>query len=47
MKKALDLGATVMMPVMPVMEIGAMAVLIDPSGAPYGLWQAGTFAGSG
>jgi predicted enzyme related to lactoylglutathione lyase len=46
-KKALDLGASVMMPVTPVMEIGTMAILTDPSGAPYGLWQAGTFSGFG
>lgn len=35
------------MPVMAVMDIGTMAILLDPAGAPYGLWQAGTFSGFG
>jgi uncharacterized protein len=46
-KKAIDLGATVFMPVMAVMDLGTMAILADPAGAPFGLWQAGTFAGFG
>jgi predicted enzyme related to lactoylglutathione lyase len=45
--QATGLGATVMMPAMAVMDLGTMAVLFDPAGAPYGLWQPGTFAGFG
>ena len=32
-------GGTIMMPVMDVMDAGRMAIAIDPSGAPFGLWQ--------
>ena len=39
------LGASVMMPVMQVMDIGSMAILIDPFGATFGFWQPGVFAG--
>jgi predicted enzyme related to lactoylglutathione lyase len=46
-KKATELGANVMMPVMDVMELGKMAILIDLAGAPFGLWQPGTFKGFG
>jgi len=46
-ERATELGATVMMPAMPVMDLGHMAVLTDPSGAPFGLWQPGTFHGFG
>jgi predicted enzyme related to lactoylglutathione lyase len=45
--KATALGATVVMPAMQVMTAGTMAVLLDPSGATYGLWQADQFAGFG
>jgi predicted enzyme related to lactoylglutathione lyase len=45
--KASELGASAMMPVTNVMDLGTMAILIDPSGAPFGLWQAGTFNGFG
>jgi len=44
---ALAQGASIAMPVMGVMEAGTMAVLLDPSGATYGLWQANQFAGFG
>lgn len=44
---ALALGATAAMPVMDVMDLGRMAILQDPTGAPFGLWQAGTFTGFG
>ncbi|MBD3580380.1 MULTISPECIES: VOC family protein [Streptomyces] len=30
-----------------VMDLGRMAVLSDPTGAVYGIWQAGTFRGAG
>jgi predicted enzyme related to lactoylglutathione lyase len=45
--KAVALGASVTMPVMPVMELGSMALLVDPTGAAFGLWQPGTFQGFG
>jgi predicted enzyme related to lactoylglutathione lyase len=45
--QAVELGANVTMPVMPVMELGTMALLVDPTGALFGLWQPGTFAGFG
>jgi hypothetical protein len=44
---AVSAGATVLAPPMDVMEAGRMAVLLDPSGAAFSLWQAGTHAGSG
>lgn len=44
---ALDLGASVATPAMAVMDLGSMAVLLDPTGARYGLWQPGTFQGFG
>jgi predicted enzyme related to lactoylglutathione lyase len=38
-------GAQVPAPVMPVADLGQQAVLVDPTGAPLGAWQAGTFPG--
>ena len=38
-------GAEGAAPVMPVDELGTQAVLADPTGAAFGLWQAGTFSG--
>ncbi len=38
-------GATVVSPAMDVADLGRQAVLIDPSGAPVGTWQPGTFPG--
>ena len=46
-KCALNLGASVVAPVMDVMDLGKMALLLDPAGAPFGFWQAGTFLGFG
>jgi hypothetical protein len=40
-------GATVVVPRTDVMELGSMAILIDPVGATFGLWQPGTFHGFG
>ncbi|HWD95956.1 MAG TPA: VOC family protein [Acidimicrobiales bacterium] len=40
-------GASTLVPRMDVMDIGAMAVLIDPVGATFGLWQPATFHGFG
>jgi predicted enzyme related to lactoylglutathione lyase len=44
---SLELGATAMMPAMNVMDLGKMAILIDPVGAAYGLWQPASFHGFG
>lgn len=38
-------GARVLAPPMPVDDLGVQAVLVDPAGATFGLWQAGTFGG--
>jgi predicted enzyme related to lactoylglutathione lyase len=38
-------GASVVGPAMPVADLGVQAVLLDPTGAPFGLWQPGTFPG--
>jgi predicted enzyme related to lactoylglutathione lyase len=35
-----------MMPPMDVMEFGRMAMAADPTGAVFGLWQAGTHSGA-
>jgi predicted enzyme related to lactoylglutathione lyase len=37
--KAKELGATIMRDVMPVMDMGFLSILIDPTGAALGLWQ--------
>ena len=42
-----DAGGTVMAEPMDVMDLGRMAVFADPSGAVFGVWQPGTFAGAG
>ena len=38
-------GAEIVSPPAPVADLGTQAVLIDPTGAPLGAWQAGTFPG--
>ena len=40
-------GGTALTPVIDVGPLGRMAILADPSGAPFGLWQAGTMIGAG
>ncbi len=45
--KAAELGATVVMPVMDVMEEGRMSIIMDPTGATVGLWQAKNHPGAG
>jgi len=40
------LGGSVAMPPMDVMGAGHMAVLMDPAGAAFGLWQPGTHTGA-
>ena len=44
--RAPEHGGTVLAPVMDVGPLGRMAILADPSGATFGLWQAGTMIGA-
>ncbi len=45
--RAEALGASVIVGPTPVMDQGTMALLLDPTGAVHGLWQADTFTGFG
>ncbi len=45
--KATELGATVIMPTMDVMESGRMAAISDPTGGGIFFWEAGTHHGAG
>jgi predicted enzyme related to lactoylglutathione lyase len=38
-------GGQVLVPAMPVGDLGVMAVVTDPTGATIGVWQPGTFVG--
>ncbi len=40
-------GAQVVVAPMPVLDLGTMSVLVDPTGASFGLWQSGRHAGAG
>lgn len=42
-----EAGGTVMAEPMDVMDLGRMAIFADPTGAVFGIWQAGTFPGAG
>lgn len=44
--KAKELGATVMKDPFDVMDVGRMAVIQDPTGAVFAIWQAGTNKGA-
>ena len=44
--RARDAGAQVLFDPMTIMELGAMAVLVDPTGAVFGLWQPGSHTGA-
>jgi hypothetical protein len=44
--KAAELGATVTVPAMQVMEYGSLAFIQDPTGAHVGLWQPGKHFGA-
>ena len=44
--KAKDLGATVLMEPMQIMDAGSMFFIIDPVGAAIGFWQSGTHDGA-
>jgi uncharacterized protein len=41
-----EAGGSVIAEPMDVMDLGRMAVFTDPEGAFFGIWQAGTFAGT-
>lgn len=45
--KAKELGATCVAEPMDVLEYGRMAVLVDPTGAAFSLWQPGSHKGAG
>jgi uncharacterized protein len=45
-KKAKELGATLLKEPFDVMTVGRMAVIQDPTGAVFALWQAGTHHGA-
>jgi predicted enzyme related to lactoylglutathione lyase len=45
--KAKELGATLMKGPFDVMDVGRMAVVQDPTGAVFAVWQAGTNKGAG
>lgn len=45
LKRAEAAGGTVQGGAMPVADLGVQAVLTDPAGATFGLWQPGTFEG--
>lgn len=40
-------GGSVVAEPMDVMDLGRMAIFADPTGAVFGIWQPGTFAGAG
>ncbi|MFB6825267.1 VOC family protein [Streptomyces virginiae] len=46
-KSVTDAHGTVMMGPVDVMDLGRMAVVADPTGAVFGLWQANSFDGAG
>jgi predicted enzyme related to lactoylglutathione lyase len=43
---AREAGGNVLAEPSDVMDLGRMAILADPTGAVFGIWQAGTFAGA-
>ena len=45
--RAAELGGSVVMPPMQVMDAGKMAIISDPTGAALSLWQAGQHVGAG
>lgn len=45
--KAKELGATLMREPVDVMQVGRMAVIQDPTGAVFAIWQAGEHKGAG
>lgn len=47
LRSVTEAGGTAVVPPMDVMDLGRMAVITDPAGAVFGLWQPGTFGGAG
>lgn len=45
-KRAASLGGTVILPPFDVMDVGRMAVIQDPTGATFSIWQARAHAGA-
>src|SRR3954453_18951498 len=45
-KAVVEAGGSTLAEPMDGMELGRMAVFTDPAGAPFGIWQAGTFSGA-
>lgn len=45
-EKVTAAGGTVMMPPMDVMDVGAMAIFADPTGAAFSVWRAGSHTGA-
>jgi predicted enzyme related to lactoylglutathione lyase len=41
-----EAGGNVIAEPMDVMDLGRMAIFVDPTGAAFGIWQAGTFPGA-
>ncbi|MBO2462571.1 VOC family protein [Actinomadura violacea] len=46
-KRAADAGGSIVMPPMDVMTVGRMAIVKDPQGGQFGLWQGQDHPGSG
>src|SRR5262249_36164345 len=46
-ERATKHGGTVVVPPMPVMDLGTMSVIVDPGGAGIGAWQPGEHKGFG
>ena len=44
-KRAASHGGQIFFPPMQVMDVGSMALVLDPTGAVHGFWQANTFSG--
>lgn len=44
--RAVELGATSLMPPMQILDSGKMSFLLDPTGAAIGFWQSGTHDGA-
>jgi predicted enzyme related to lactoylglutathione lyase len=42
-----EAGGTVLAEPMAVLDLGTMAIFSDPTGAVFGIWQPGSFAGAG
>jgi hypothetical protein len=45
--KVREAGGNVLAEPMDVMDLGRMAIFADPTGAVFGIWQPGSFAGAG